>query len=179
MLSATGSRQATTTSIALLLLTAAVWSVQAQNIDTKQPYIRSSPDQTNVDYFGYSIVLHQTIAGNPSSTMWVWHAPVAYGLIVQSSIIYIIIYIMIFSFFRCCWNLYRYVTHRACRLIVGAPNGTAPESPVRYTGLIYSCPLNSSMCSGLMGSTTGTDRRLFDIDREWPFMGDQFMRRTS
>lgn len=69
------SRQGTTTSIALLLLVASVWRVQAQNIDTKQPYIRSSPDQTNVDYFGYSIVLHQTIAGNPNSTLLIVGAP--------------------------------------------------------------------------------------------------------
>lgn len=48
------------------------------------------------------------------------------------------------------------------RIIVGAPNGTAAGSPVDNTGLIYSCPVNPGQCSGLMGSGTGSDRRLFD-----------------
>ncbi|KAL5506612.1 hypothetical protein EMCRGX_G008295 [Ephydatia muelleri] len=34
----------------------------AQNIDTKEPIIRTSPDLTSTDCFGYSAVLHQTPA---------------------------------------------------------------------------------------------------------------------
>eukprot|EP00731_Ephydatia_muelleri_P004040 Em0002g216a len=34
----------------------------AQSIDTKEPIIRTSPDLTSTDYFGYSAVLHQTSA---------------------------------------------------------------------------------------------------------------------
>ena len=53
-------------------------------------------------------------------------------------------------------------THYLHRIIVGAPNGTASGSSVDNTGLIYMCPVNPGQCSGLTGSGTGSDRRLFD-----------------
>ena len=34
----------------------------AQTVDTKEPIIRTSPDLTNTDYFGYSAALHKTPA---------------------------------------------------------------------------------------------------------------------
>eukprot|EP00731_Ephydatia_muelleri_P004032 Em0002g208a len=46
----------------------------AQSIDTKEPIIRTSPDLTSTDYFGYSAVLHQTpvatvvLIGAPNGT---------------------------------------------------------------------------------------------------------------
>ena len=43
----------------LLLLTACVAATRAQNLDTLQPIVRSTPGQAR-GYFGYSAVLHQT-----------------------------------------------------------------------------------------------------------------------
>eukprot|EP00731_Ephydatia_muelleri_P004035 Em0002g211a len=40
----------------------------AQSIDTKEPIIRTSPDLTSTDYFGYSAVLHQTPVATVSFT---------------------------------------------------------------------------------------------------------------
>ena len=50
------------------------------------------------------------------------------------------------------------VTLLFCRIIVSAPNGTAPGASVPNTGLVYSCPVNPGQCSPLSGKlfdTTG------------------------
>ena len=53
----------------LLAVVSRIATMRAQNIDTKQPYIRSSPDTAKVDHFGYSIALHQMTANTPGTTV--------------------------------------------------------------------------------------------------------------
>ncbi|KAL5506605.1 hypothetical protein EMCRGX_G008287 [Ephydatia muelleri] len=56
------------------ILCIAMACCHAQSIDTKEPIIRTSPDLTSTDYFGYSAVLHQTpvatvvLIGAPNGT---------------------------------------------------------------------------------------------------------------
>eukprot|EP00731_Ephydatia_muelleri_P004044 Em0002g220a len=57
--------------IYLVLTTVCTSVTSPQTIDTKQPIIRTSPDRTNTDYFGYSLALHQT----PTSTVIIIGAP--------------------------------------------------------------------------------------------------------
>ena len=50
----------------------------------------------------------------------------------------------------------------SCRILVSAPNGTAPGGVVPNTGLIFTCPLQPGECEGLTGNGQGNDNRLFD-----------------
>ena len=52
------------------------------------------------------------------------------------------------------------------RIIVSAPNGTAPGSSLSNLGVVFTCPVEPGNCEGLLGDSGGTDRRLFDIDGE-------------
>ena len=48
------------------------------------------------------------------------------------------------------------------RIVVSAPNGTAPGGVIPNTGLIFTCPLQPGECEGLTGNGQGNDNRLFD-----------------
>ena len=48
------------------------------------------------------------------------------------------------------------------RIVVSAPNGTAPGGVIPNTGLIFTCPLQPGECEGLTGNGQGNDSRLFD-----------------
>ena len=48
------------------------------------------------------------------------------------------------------------------RIVVSAPNGTAPGGVIPNTGLIFTCPLQPGECEGLTGNRQGNDNRLFD-----------------
>lgn len=61
------------------------------------------------------------------------------------------------------------------RIIVGAPKGTFPgglnvgapgSNSALRTGLVYQCPVSPSTCTGVFGTGTGTDKRLFDDERK-------------
>ena len=53
------------------------------------------------------------------------------------------------------------------RLIVSAPAGSAPGGVLKRTGLIYTCPVTSGECTGLVGNVYNpTDGRLFDVEGE-------------
>ena len=52
------------------------------------------------------------------------------------------------------------------RIIISAPNGTAPGSTLSNLGLVFTCPVDPTAggCEGLQGDSGDTDRRLFDTD---------------
>ena len=52
------------------------------------------------------------------------------------------------------------ITLYILRIIVSAPNGTAPGASVPNTGLVYSCPVNPGQCSPLPGKLFDTTRKL-------------------
>jgi len=50
-------------------------------------------------------------------------------------------------------------------MIVSAPAGSAPGGVLNRTGLIYTCPVFSGECIGLVGNVSNpTDGRLFDVE---------------
>ena len=53
--------------------------------------------------------------------------------------------------------------------MVSAPYGQAFGAALQRgsdesTGVIYVCPIGPGICSGLNGTGTGVDRRLYDVD---------------
>ncbi|XP_065889925.1 uncharacterized protein [Dysidea avara] len=61
--------------------------------------------------------------------------------------------------------LYTDSEYGTTRLIVSAPAGSAPGGVLRRTGLIYTCPVTSGECTGLVGNDNNpTDGRLFDLE---------------
>ena len=62
-------------------------------------------------------------------------------------------YIIYYSFVMC---------HR---IVVSAPAGSAPQSVLQRTGVIYTCPITPGECTGLVGNTSNpNDNRLFDTE---------------
>ena len=57
-------------------------------------------------------------------------------------------------------SLYNFL--HSYRIVVSAPNGTAPGGVIPNTGLIFTCPLQPGECEGLTGNRQGNDNRLFD-----------------
>ena len=54
------------------------------------------------------------------------------------------------------------------RIIVSAPNGTAPGgTAVDNTGLLYLCPITQGDCVPLNGTNNGLDRKLYDRDGQY------------
>ena len=51
------------------------------------------------------------------------------------------------------------------RIVVSAPAGSAPQSVLQRTGVIYTCPITPGECTGLVGNTSNpNDSRLFDTE---------------
>ena len=62
-------------------------------------------------------------------------------------------------------NLYTF------RVIVSAPNGTAPSvNSVDNTGLLYLCPILQGDCEPLNGDNSGADRHLYVTDNMYIYI---------
>jgi len=134
---------------AILILWVGAGNARLESIDVLRPVVRLSPSMnSNEDFFGYAVALHQT----QEPPVGDFNANV-----------------------------------EATRIIVGAPKGTFPgglnvgapgSNSALRTGLVYQCPVSPSTCTGVFGTGTGTDKRLFDDepnqndeDKNEQFMG--------